>query len=34
MVPAVKVSTRRELARQWPDLIDVDPGRIASGLHR
>ncbi|HBL27891.1 MAG TPA: galactarate dehydratase [Acidobacteria bacterium] len=31
MVPVVKVSTRTELARRWPDLIDVDAGRIASG---
>ncbi len=27
----VKVSTNTELARRWPDLIDVDAGRIASG---
>jgi galactarate dehydratase len=31
MVPVVKVSTRTELARRWPDLIDVDAGRIAAG---
>ncbi len=31
MVPVVKVSTRTELAQRWPDLIDVDAGRIASG---
>ena len=27
----VKVSTRTELARRWPDLIDIDAGRIATG---
>ena len=31
MAPVVKVSTRTELAQRWPDLIDVDAGRIASG---
>lgn len=31
MAPVVKVSTRSDLARRWPDLIDVDAGRIASG---
>jgi galactarate dehydratase len=31
MAPVVKVSTRSELAQRWPDLIDVDAGRIASG---
>jgi galactarate dehydratase len=31
MVPVIKVSTRTELAQRWPDLIDVDGGRIASG---
>lgn len=31
MAPVIKVSTRTELARRWPDLIDVDAGRIASG---
>lgn len=31
MAPVVKVSTRTELAERWPDLIDVDAGRIASG---
>jgi altronate dehydratase len=31
MVPVVKVSSRTELAERWPDLIDVDAGRIASG---
>jgi len=31
IAPVVKVSTRTELAERWPDLIDVDAGRIASG---
>jgi len=31
MVPVVKVGTRTELTERWPDLIDVDAGRIASG---
>jgi len=31
MAPVIKVSTRSELAQRWPDLIDVDAGRIASG---
>lgn len=31
LAPVVKVSTNTELARRWPDLIDVDAGRIASG---
>jgi len=31
MAPVIKVSTRTELARRWPDLIDVDAGRIAAG---
>jgi galactarate dehydratase len=31
MAPVIKVSTRTELAERWPDLIDVDAGRIASG---
>jgi galactarate dehydratase len=31
MVPVVKVSSRTELAERWPDLIDVDAGRIATG---
>jgi len=29
--PVVKVSTRTELAQRWPDLIDIDAGRIAEG---
>lgn len=31
MVPVLKVGTRDSLAEQWPDLIDVNAGRIASG---
>jgi galactarate dehydratase len=31
MAPVIKVSTRTALAEQWPDLIDLDAGRIASG---
>ena len=31
MAPVIKVSSRTELAQRWPDLIDVDAGRIASG---
>jgi galactarate dehydratase len=31
MAPVIKVSTRTALANRWPDLIDVDAGRIASG---
>jgi galactarate dehydratase len=31
MAPVIKVSTRTELANRWPDLIDVDAGRILSG---
>jgi len=31
MVPVIKVSTRNEIAEQWPDLIDVNAGVIASG---
>lgn len=30
-VPVVKVSTRSELARRWPDLIDVDAGQVLTG---
>jgi galactarate dehydratase len=29
--PVIKVATRRELARRWHDLMDVDAGRIATG---
>ncbi len=31
MAPVVKVSSRTRLAERWPDLIDVDAGRIATG---
>jgi galactarate dehydratase len=31
MVPVIKVSSRTALAERWPDLIDVDAGRIATG---
>ena len=31
MAPVIKVSTRNELTRQWPDLIDVNAGSIATG---
>jgi galactarate dehydratase len=31
LVPVVKVSSRTALAEKWPDLIDVDAGRIATG---
>ncbi len=31
LVPVVKVSSRTALAERWPDLIDIDAGRIASG---
>ncbi len=31
MVPVIKVASRTALARQWPDLIDVDAGTIATG---
>jgi galactarate dehydratase len=31
MVPVIKVGTRTELAKRWPDLIDIDAGRIATG---
>lgn len=30
-VPVIKVSSRTALAQRWPDLIDVDAGRIATG---
>jgi galactarate dehydratase len=32
MVPVIKVSSRTSLAERWSDLIDVDAGRIATGL--
>jgi len=31
MAPVLKVSSRTALAERWPDLIDVDAGRIAGG---
>ncbi len=31
MLPVLKVGTRNSLAEQWPDLIDVNAGLIASG---
>ncbi len=33
MAPVIKVSSRTALAEKWPDLIDYDAGRIATG-HR
>jgi galactarate dehydratase len=32
MVPVIKVSSRTSLAERWSDLIDLDAGRIATGL--
>jgi galactarate dehydratase len=29
--PVIKVATRSDLARRWPDLIDIDAGKIATG---
>lgn len=31
MAPVIKVSSNSRLARQWPNLIDIDAGRIAEG---
>jgi galactarate dehydratase len=31
LAPVVKVSSRTALAERWPDLIDIDAGRIATG---
>jgi galactarate dehydratase len=31
MAPVIKVSTRNALTEQWPDLIDINAGRIATG---
>lgn len=31
MAPVLKVASRTSLAEQWPDLIDVDAGTIATG---
>ncbi len=30
-VPVIKVSSQTSLAQRWPDLIDLDAGRIATG---
>lgn len=32
LVPVVKVSSRTALAEKWHDLIDIDAGRIATGV--
>jgi galactarate dehydratase len=31
LAPVIKVSSRTTLAERWPDLIDLDAGRIATG---
>jgi len=31
LVPVIKISSRTALAERWPDLIDLDAGRIGSG---
>ena len=31
LAPVIKVSTRSELQEQWPDLIDINAGKIATG---
>ena len=31
LAPVIKVSSRSALAERWPDLIDLDAGRIATG---
>ena len=31
LTPVIKVSSRTALAERWPDLIDIDAGRVASG---
>jgi galactarate dehydratase len=31
MAPVIKVSTHNSLAEKWPDLIDINAGRIATG---
>ena len=31
MAPVIKVSTRNALTEQWPDLIDINAGQIATG---
>ncbi len=32
LVPVIKISSRTSLAERWPDLIDIDAGRIATGV--
>src|SRR5207302_2985557 len=32
LAPVIKVSSRTSLANRWPDLIDLDAGRIATGV--
>ncbi len=32
LTPVIKISSRTALAEKWPDLIDIDAGRIASGI--
>jgi galactarate dehydratase len=32
LVPVIKVSSRTALAEKWSDLIDIDAGRIATGV--
>jgi hypothetical protein len=34
MAPVIKVASNSGLARRWPDLIDVDAGRIATARRR
>ena len=31
LAPVIKVSSRTALAERWPDLIDIDAGRVATG---
>jgi galactarate dehydratase len=31
MAPVIKVASRTSLTQRWPDLIDIDAGRIATG---
>jgi galactarate dehydratase len=31
MAPVIKVASRTSLSQRWPDLIDIDAGRIATG---
>ena len=31
MAPVIKVATRDALKEQWPDLIDINAGKIATG---